>query len=43
MVGVVGVGLDGVVGLYGENWGWRVRGGRYSLRAPNIYNVKDTT
>ena len=27
MFGVVWVGLDGVVGLYGENWGWRVRGG----------------
>ena len=31
---------EGVVGLYGENWGWRGDGSRYSLRASNIYNVK---
>ena len=26
--------------IVGENGGWRGMGGRYSLRAPNIYNVQ---
>ena len=42
MYGEVGVGM-GVVGLYGENCGWRGRGGRYSLRASNIFNDEDRT
>ena len=41
--GVVGVGLGVLWDCMGRIGVGGGEGGRYSLRAPNIYNVKDTT